>query len=45
MPLTDPDVRNAKPGEKAKKISDSGGLYVEVAPSGGKWWRLATIQN
>ncbi|EDZ67297.1 hypothetical protein NOC27_624 [Nitrosococcus oceani AFC27] len=40
MPLTDTTIRNAKPGDKAKKLFDSGGLYLEVAPSGGKWWRL-----
>lgn len=40
MPLTDATIRNAKPGDKSKKLFDSGGLYLEVAPSGGKWWRL-----
>ena len=40
MPLTNTAIRNAKPGEKTKKMFDGGGLYVEVAPSGGKWWRL-----
>jgi len=40
MPLTDIAVRNAKPADNAKKLFDSGGLYLEVAPSGGKWWRL-----
>ncbi|MEJ1385345.1 MAG: integrase arm-type DNA-binding domain-containing protein [Candidatus Sedimenticola sp. (ex Thyasira tokunagai)] len=40
MPLTDTAIRNAKPSEKARKIFDGGGLYLEVAPSGGKWWRL-----
>ena len=40
MPLTDTTIRNAKPAEKAKKLFDGGGLYLEVAPSGGKWWRL-----
>jgi hypothetical protein len=40
MPLSDTAIRNAKSGEKPKKLSDSGGLYLEVAPSGGKWWRL-----
>ena len=40
MPLTDTAVRNAKPAEKAVKMFDGGGLYLEVAPSGGKWWRL-----
>jgi integrase len=40
MPLTDTAIRNAKPGDKARKMFDGGGLYLEVAPSGGKWWRL-----
>ena len=40
MPLTDTAVRHAQPGDKARKIFDGGGLYLEVAPSGGKWWRL-----
>ncbi len=40
MPLSDTAIRNAKPGDKAKKMFDGGGLYLEIAPSGGKWWRL-----
>lgn len=40
MPLTDTAVRNAKPGEKPVRLFDGGGMYLEVAPSGGKWWRL-----
>ncbi len=40
MPLSDTAIRNAKPSDKTKKIFDGGGLYLEVAPSGGKWWRL-----
>lgn len=40
MPLTDTAARNAKPGPKAQKLFDGGGLYLEVAPAGGKWWRL-----
>ncbi|QBQ56304.1 tyrosine-type recombinase/integrase [Nitrosococcus wardiae] len=40
MPLTDTAIRNAKPSDKPKKLFDGGGLYLEVAPSGGKWWRL-----
>lgn len=40
MPLTDTAIRNAKPREKRYKLSDSGGLYLEVSPAGGKWWRL-----
>ncbi len=40
MPLTNTTIRNAKPSDKAKRLFDGGGLYLEVAPSGGKWWRL-----
>jgi len=40
MTLTDVGIRNAKPGDKPRRLFDGGGLYLEVAPSGGKWWRL-----
>lgn len=40
MPLTDIKIKQAKPKEKPYKISDERGLYLEVAPAGGKWWRL-----
>ena len=40
MPLNNTAIRNARPGDKARKLFDGGGLYLEVSPSGGKWWRL-----
>jgi integrase len=40
MPLTDTTIRNAKAGEKPVRLFDGGGLYLEVSPTGGKWWRL-----
>ena len=40
MPLSDTAVRNAKPADKPVKLADEKGLYLLVAPSGGKWWRL-----
>ena len=40
MPLSDTTIRNAKPSEKPRKLADGGGLYIEIAPSGGKWWRF-----
>lgn len=40
MPLSDLAIRNAKPSDKPLRLFDGGGLYLEVAPSGGKWWRL-----
>lgn len=39
MALTDPKIRQAKPKEKAYKITDEKGLYLEVRPNGSKWWR------
>lgn len=40
MALSDTTIRNAKSAEKAYKLYDSGGLFIQVTPSGGKWWRL-----
>lgn len=40
MALTDPAIRNAKPSHKPVRLFDAGGLYIEISPSGGKWWRL-----
>lgn len=38
--LTNAEIRNAKPGKKTKRLFDGGGLYLEVSPRGGKWWRF-----
>ena len=38
--LTDTAVKMAKPKERPYKLTDGGGLYVFVTPSGGKLWRL-----
>lgn len=40
MALTDLIIRTAKPAQKLYRLYDSAGLYLEVAPSGGKWWRF-----
>ncbi len=40
VPLTDSAVRNAKPRERAYKLSDERGMFLLVQPTGGKWWRL-----
>ncbi len=40
MPLTDTAIRNVKPIAKSFRLADSGGLYLEVSPSGGKLWRF-----
>jgi integrase len=40
MSLTDTAVRRAKAKKKPYKMFDSGGLFLLVMPSGGKWWRF-----
>jgi integrase len=37
--LTATAVKNAKPGEKPRKLSDGHGLYLLVQPDGSKYWR------
>ncbi len=40
MPLSDLEIKKAKSKEKPYKLSDSAGLYVEIAASGSKLWRM-----
>lgn len=40
MPLTDLQVKTAKPQAKEYKLSDGGGLFLLVTPTGGKLWNL-----
>lgn len=40
MKLTDAAIRKAKPEDKTYKMADGGGMYLEVTPTGSKYWRL-----
>jgi Arm domain-containing DNA-binding protein len=40
MALSELTVRNAKPRDKAYKLSDDRGLYLLVGPNGTRGWRL-----
>ncbi|WP_342394956.1 integrase arm-type DNA-binding domain-containing protein [Rhodoblastus sp.] len=40
-PLTDLEIKAAKPKDKAYKVSDGGWLYLLIAPTGSKLWRLS----
>ena len=40
MSLTDITVRTSKPKDKTYKLSDEKGMYLEISPAGGRWWRL-----
>ncbi|WP_330983225.1 MULTISPECIES: tyrosine-type recombinase/integrase [Enterobacterales] len=40
MKLTATEIKAAKPKDKAYKLSDGGGMYLEVFPNGTKSWRM-----
>ncbi|MWO55303.1 DUF4102 domain-containing protein [Escherichia coli] len=40
MKLTVRQIETAKPKDKAYKLADGGGLYLEVSPRGSKYWRM-----
>jgi len=37
--LTDTEIRKTKPGNKRRTLTDSGGMYLQIEPTGGKLWR------
>jgi len=41
MPLTDIEIKKAKPADKQYRMTDGGGMCLLVHPNGGKYWRLA----
>jgi integrase len=44
-PLSDTQLRNVKAKDKEYKLSDGGGLYLLVTPSGGKLWNMKYRYN
>lgn len=40
MPISDTKARKAAPAEKPYRIPDGDGLYLDVRPSGKKYWRI-----
>lgn len=40
MALTDQQIRAIRPGDKGRKITDAGGLYLWVSPAGSKTFRF-----
>lgn len=40
MPLSEVKIKNTKPEAKAQRLWDANGLYLEVNPKGGKYWRF-----
>ena len=45
LPLADKAIKSAKPRDKAYKLADGGGLYLEVMPTGAKLWRMKFKQT
>lgn len=40
MPLTDTQIRNTKTEAKAIQLVDGFGLYLEIRPTGARFWRM-----
>lgn len=40
MALSEFSVRKAKPRDRSFKLTDGGGLYLQIHPSGSKLWRM-----
>ena len=40
MGLTDTKLRSLRATERPKRVFDGDGLYIELRPNGGKWWRF-----
>lgn len=40
IPLTDTEIKKAKPTDKDYKLFDGGGLFLLIKTNGGKLWRL-----
>jgi len=40
VPLTDTKVSKSKPKEKPYSLFDGGGLFIQILPAGGKFWRF-----
>lgn len=38
--LTIKEIHAAKPTDKVRRVHDARGLYLEISPAGGKWWRF-----
>ncbi len=38
--LTDTQVRAAKPGGRPRRLADRDGLYLQIEPAGGRYWRF-----
>ncbi len=38
--LSDTKIRSLKPREKAYKVADEKGLYLQVTPTNSKYWRF-----
>lgn len=38
--LTTARIAAEKPGDRPRKLSDGGGLFLLVTPAGGRWWRF-----
>src|SRR5262245_54556843 len=41
MPISATAIRNATPRDTPYRLHNTGGMYLEISPKGGRWWRMA----
>ena len=44
-PLTPKQINNAKPKDSTYTLFDGSGLYLEIAPTGSKLWKMKASLN
>ncbi len=45
MPLNHATIANTKPRDRMYRLSDGEGLFLQITPQGGKYWRLRYFFN
>jgi hypothetical protein len=43
--LTETKIKAGRPRERLYKVFDANGLYLAVAPAGGRWWRVRLMRD
>jgi hypothetical protein len=43
--LTETKIKAARPRQRIYKVFDTNGLYLAIAPAGGRWWRVRLIKD
>ena len=45
MAISDREISNGKARDRPYRLFDGNGLYIELLPSGAKYWRLNVLTD